>query len=95
MANVLTLTTPLMRQSVGFDRFNDLFESLLHDGNQGFDNYGENINFHEIMSLNTKNYFEKILQNKSYLRMRKKLNNPDIHHYSKIDKNIIVDFKSN
>ncbi len=39
MANVLTLTTPLMRQSVGFDRFNDLFESLLHDGNQGFDNY--------------------------------------------------------
>lgn len=39
MANVLTLTTPLMRQSVGFDRFNDLFESLLQENTQGFDNY--------------------------------------------------------
>ncbi len=29
MANVLTLTSPLMRQTVGFDRFNDLFESLV------------------------------------------------------------------
>jgi molecular chaperone IbpA len=31
MANVLTLTTPLMRQTVGFDRFNDMFERLLRD----------------------------------------------------------------
>lgn len=39
MANVLTLTTPLMRQSVGFDRFNDLFETLLSEKTQSFDNY--------------------------------------------------------
>ena len=62
---------------------------------QGFDNYGQNINFHEIKLLNTKNYLEKIFKNKNYLRMKKKLNNPDIHHYSETDKNIIVDFKSN
>ena len=60
---------------------------------QGFDNYGENINFHEIKSLNTKNYLEKIFKNKNYLRIRKVLNKPDIHHYSENDKNIIVDFK--
>ena len=39
MANVLTLTTPLMRQTVGFDRFNDMFEQLLSDASEGFDNY--------------------------------------------------------
>jgi molecular chaperone IbpA len=39
MANILTLTTPLMRQSVGFDRFNDLFETLLSEQPQSFDNY--------------------------------------------------------
>jgi molecular chaperone IbpA len=38
MANVLTLTTPLMRQTVGFDRFNDMFEQLMTAG-EGFDNY--------------------------------------------------------
>ena len=60
---------------------------------QGFDNYGENINFHEIKSLNTKKYLEKTFNNKSYLRIKKKLNNSDIHHYSKTNENIIVDFK--
>ncbi len=39
MTNVLTLTTPLLRQTVGFDRFNDLFESLLRDTSENFDNY--------------------------------------------------------
>lgn len=39
MANVLTLTTPLMRQTVGFDRFNDLFEQVMSGRNEGFDNY--------------------------------------------------------
>ena len=39
MANVLTLTSPLMRQTVGFDRFNDLFETLLNDTPESFDNY--------------------------------------------------------
>jgi molecular chaperone IbpA len=39
MANVLTLTTPLMRQTVGFDRLNDMFEQLLSDASEGFDNY--------------------------------------------------------
>ncbi len=62
---------------------------------QGFDNYGENINFHEIRILNTKNYREKIFENKNFKKIKKTLNNANIHHYSKIDKNIIVDFKSN
>lgn len=39
MANVLTLTTPLMRQTVGFDRFNDLFERMMSGANEGFENY--------------------------------------------------------
>jgi molecular chaperone IbpA len=39
MANVVGFTTPLMRQTVGFDRFNDLFESLLNDTSDNFDNY--------------------------------------------------------
>lgn len=39
MANVVGFTTPLMRQSVGFDRFNDLFELLLNDTSDSFDNY--------------------------------------------------------
>jgi molecular chaperone IbpA len=39
MANVLTLTTPLMRQTIGFDRFNDLFERLMSDASDGYDNY--------------------------------------------------------
>jgi len=39
MTNVLTLTSPLMRQTVGFDRFNDLFESMLSETTESFDNY--------------------------------------------------------
>ena len=39
MNKVLTLTSPLMRQTVGFDRFNDLFESLLNETTESVDNY--------------------------------------------------------
>lgn len=39
MANVLTLTTPLMRQTSGFDRFNDLFESFMRETSEAGDNY--------------------------------------------------------
>ena len=39
MTNVLTLSSPLMRQTVGFDRFSDLFENLLNDAPDSFDNY--------------------------------------------------------
>ena len=35
----LATFTPLMRQSVGFDRFNDLFESLLNDKEDRFEAY--------------------------------------------------------
>ena len=35
----VTLFTPLMRQTVGFDRFNDLFESLLSNKDDRFDTY--------------------------------------------------------
>ena len=39
MANLLTLTTPLMRQTVGFDRLNSMFEQMVGSANEGFDNY--------------------------------------------------------
>lgn len=39
MNNLVSFTTPLMRQSVGFDRFNDLFETMLSDKNERFDAY--------------------------------------------------------
>jgi molecular chaperone IbpA len=39
MANLLTLTTPLMRQTVGFDNLNTMFEKLMSDASTGFDNY--------------------------------------------------------
>lgn len=39
MANVLTLTSPLMRQTIGFDRFNDLFESMIQGTEERFDTY--------------------------------------------------------
>ena len=39
MANLLTLTTPLMRQTVGFDRLNGLFEQLTGNAAEGFDHY--------------------------------------------------------
>lgn len=39
MANILTLTHPLMRQTVGFDRFSDMFESLLREPAGNFNNY--------------------------------------------------------
>lgn len=35
----LSVFTPLMRQSVGFDRFNDLFETLLNDTDERFEAY--------------------------------------------------------
>lgn len=38
MTNLATFT-PLMRQSVGFDRFNDLFETLLNDKEDRFEAY--------------------------------------------------------
>ena len=39
MTQVLTLTTPLMRRTVGFDRFNDLFERISEEANNSSDNY--------------------------------------------------------
>ncbi len=38
MSNLATFT-PLMRQSVGFDKFNDLFENLLNDKEDRFESY--------------------------------------------------------
>lgn len=35
----LSVFTPLMRQTVGFDRFNDLFETMLNDADERFDSY--------------------------------------------------------
>lgn len=38
MANLISFT-PLMRSSIGFDRFNDLFESLVEGTENRFDSY--------------------------------------------------------
>lgn len=38
MANLVSFT-PLMRSSIGFDRFNDLFESLVQGAEDRFDSY--------------------------------------------------------
>ena len=38
MSNLVSFT-PLMRQTVGFDRFHDLFDSLLNQGEERFDTY--------------------------------------------------------
>lgn len=38
MSNLVSFT-PLMRQSVGFDKFNDLFETLLNDSEDRFEAY--------------------------------------------------------
>ena len=35
----LSVFTPLMRKTVGFDRFNDLFETMLNDADERFDAY--------------------------------------------------------
>ena len=61
---------------------------------QGFDNYGENINFHLIKTLTTKKYKEKLIKNKDFTKIKNKLNNADIHHFSKIKNDVLVDFKS-
>jgi molecular chaperone IbpA len=37
--NNLVSFTPLMRQTIGFDRFNDLFETLLNDKEERFEAY--------------------------------------------------------
>lgn len=37
--NNLVSFTPLMRQTVGFDRFNDLFENLLNEKEERFESY--------------------------------------------------------
>ncbi len=39
MTQLVTLTRPLMRQTVGFDRFNDLFENILNESHDKVDNY--------------------------------------------------------
>ena len=60
---------------------------------QGFDNYGEGINFHKIKTLSINKYNEEIFTNKQFIKIKKYLNNADIHHYSKVGDNIMVDFK--
>ncbi len=39
MHDLLSLTTPLLRSTIGFDRFNDLFESLGEGTEERFDTY--------------------------------------------------------
>jgi len=60
---------------------------------QGFDNYGEEIYFQQIKTLTTKKYVEKKIQNKEFNKIKKILINKDIHHISKLDNKIVVDFK--
>lgn len=37
MSNLIAFTTPLMRSTIGFDRFNALFESMIEDTGERFD----------------------------------------------------------
>ncbi len=37
MRDLIAFTTPLMRSSIGFDRFNDLFESMVEGADDRFD----------------------------------------------------------
>ena len=60
---------------------------------QGFDNYGEEINFQQIKSITTKKYIEKETNNKQFEKIKKILKNKNIHHISKLDNKIILDFK--
>jgi hypothetical protein len=60
---------------------------------QGFDNYGQDINFHQIKLLTTKKYIEKNIKNREYEKIKKILNNKNVHHFSKLDEKIIIDFK--
>lgn len=39
MSNLIAFTTPLMRSTIGFDRFNDLFESMIEGTDDRFDTY--------------------------------------------------------
>lgn len=39
MRDLIAFTTPLMRSTVGFDRFNDLFESMIEGADDRFDTY--------------------------------------------------------
>jgi molecular chaperone IbpA len=39
MRDLIAFTTPLMRSSIGFDRFNDLFESMIEGADDRFDTY--------------------------------------------------------
>jgi hypothetical protein len=60
---------------------------------QGFDNYGESINFHKIKTLSINKYNEEIISNKQFIKIKKNLNNAEIHHFSKVGDNVMVDFK--
>lgn len=51
MSNLVSFT-PLMRQTIGFDRFNDLFETLLSDKDDRFDAYPP----YNIEKLDDNNY---------------------------------------
>ncbi len=39
MRDLIAFTTPLMRSTIGFDRFNDLFESMIEGSDDRFDTY--------------------------------------------------------
>ena len=61
--------------------------------NQGFDNYGESINFNEVMSINENSYKEKKIKSHLLDKINNSLKSKDIHHLSSIKNKIIVDFK--
>jgi molecular chaperone IbpA len=50
--NNLVSFTPLMRQTIGFDRFNDLFETMLSDKEERFESYPP----YNIEKLDESNY---------------------------------------
>lgn len=39
MRDLIAFTTPLLRSTIGFDRFNDLFQSVAHGAEERFESY--------------------------------------------------------
>jgi hypothetical protein len=61
--------------------------------NHGFDNYGESINFNDIISVHKNHYKEKKVNSDLLNKIRNSLKSKDIHHISCSDNKVIVDFK--
>lgn len=61
--------------------------------NHGFDNYGESIDFNDVISIHKNRYKEKKVNSDLLNKIRNSLKSKDIHHISCTNDKVIVDFK--